>query len=71
MLVLSRKRGQKILLPDLGVTFTILEVRGDRVRVGISAPSGMMVHREEIWQRIQPISGEGVIGETRRGMSSL
>ena len=68
MLVLSRKCGQKILLPDLDVTFTILEVRGDQVRVGISAPSGMMVHREEIWQRIQHASGEGVIREAGRGM---
>lgn len=67
MLVLSRKCGEKILLPELDVTFTILELRGDRVRVGISAPRGMMIHREEFWQRIQPASGEGTIGETRRG----
>jgi len=53
MLVLSRKGGETIVLPQLGITLSILGIRGDRVRIGISAPSGIMVHREEVWHRIE------------------
>lgn len=53
MLVLSRKGGQTIVLPQLGITLSILGIRGDRVRIGISAPSGVTVHREEVWHRIE------------------
>jgi len=52
MLVLSRKTGEKIVIPDLGIELTVLEVRGDRIRLGISAPDNVKVHREEVWQRI-------------------
>jgi carbon storage regulator len=52
MLVVSRKKGEDIVVPEFDIVFTILEVRGDRVRVGISAPSDVQVHRREIWQRI-------------------
>lgn len=53
MLVLTRKYGEKIVLPDQELTLTVLEVRGDRVRLGIEAPPHIRVHRHEIWQRIQ------------------
>jgi carbon storage regulator len=52
MLVLSRKVGERIVVPDYDVTITVVAVRGDQVRLGISAPVDVAVHREEIWQRI-------------------
>jgi carbon storage regulator len=52
MLVVSRKPGQEIVVPHLGITFTILEVRGEHVRVGIQAPNHVEIHRREVWQRI-------------------
>jgi carbon storage regulator len=52
MLVLSRKRGEKIVIPQYNITLTVLEIRGDRIRVGITAPQDVPVHRQEIWQRI-------------------
>jgi carbon storage regulator len=52
MLVLGRKAGEKIVVPDCEVTFTILEVRGHRVRVGISAPASTAVYREEVWRQV-------------------
>jgi carbon storage regulator len=64
MLVLSRKCGQAILVPELGLALTVLDVRGDRVRLGISAPSGVIVHREEVWQRIQASAEEGAVQKT-------
>jgi carbon storage regulator len=49
MLVLSRKPGERILVPHCGVVITVVSVRGNRVRLGISAPDGVTVYREEIW----------------------
>jgi carbon storage regulator len=53
MLVLTRKCGEKVVMPEQDVVITVLEVRGDRVRLGIEAPANIRVHRQEIWQRIQ------------------
>lgn len=52
MLVLSRKRGEKIVLPQLGIELMVVEISGDRVRLGVAAPSDIAVYREEIWERI-------------------
>jgi carbon storage regulator len=47
MLVLSRKRDERILIGD-NIVITVVEVRGDKVRLGIEAPSEVPVHRHEI-----------------------
>ena len=52
MLVLSRKVGEQIVIGQ-GVTVTVLEVNGPRVRLGIVAPADVPVHRIEVCQRIQ------------------
>ena len=51
MLVLSRKRGEAIVI-DGGIKITILAVDGDRVKLGIVAPLEVPVHRAEVCQRI-------------------
>ena len=51
MLVLSRKRGEKIVVPQCGITVTVLQIGRQRVKVGISAPDGVTVHRAEVWLR--------------------
>jgi carbon storage regulator len=53
MLVLSRKCGEKIVLPEQNIVLMVLEVRGEQVRLGISAPSDVPIYREEIWERIK------------------
>lgn len=53
MLVLSRKVKEEIIMPQYGIILTVLEVRGDRVRIGISAPPDVEVHRREVWERMQ------------------
>ncbi len=55
MLILSRRTDESIVIGD-EVTITILSVKGKQVRIGITAPPDVSVHREEIYQRIQ--SGE-------------
>ena len=52
MLVLSRKRGEKIVIGE-HVTITVLEVRGDRVKLGFTAPAETPIHREEIHSRME------------------
>jgi carbon storage regulator len=51
MLVLSRKRGEGIVIAE-NVTVRILDVRGDRVKLGFVAPAETPIHREEIHQKI-------------------
>ena len=47
MLVLTRRDGQKIVLPALGVTFTVVRIEGDRVRIGVEAPKDVKILRNE------------------------
>jgi carbon storage regulator CsrA len=48
MLVLSRRHNEKILLPSVGASIEVLEIKGDRVRLGIDAPSTVTILREEL-----------------------
>ena len=52
MLVLSRQRDETIMIGD-DVELTIVDIRGDKVRVGISAPSSVSVHRKEVYEAIR------------------
>jgi len=52
MLVLSRKRNESIVINDT-ITITVIEIAGDRVRLGILAPAEIPVHRQEVWDAIQ------------------
>ena len=53
MLVLTRSVGERLIIGDGEITLTILDVRGNQVRIGIDAPKDVSVHREEIFLRIQ------------------
>jgi len=53
MLILTRRVDESILIGE-NVTITIVEISSTRVRIGIDAPKEIKVHREEIYQRIQP-----------------
>jgi len=68
MLVLSRKCGEKIVIPDQNIILTVLEVRGDRVRLGIEAPAAVPVHREEIWRRIQQFNDAVPVAASPQGV---
>jgi carbon storage regulator len=52
MLVLSRKKDETIMIGD-NVEITIVDVRGDKVRLGITAPKSIPVHRREVYDAIQ------------------
>ena len=52
MLVLSRHRDESIMIGD-DVVVTIVDIRGDKVRLGIEAPQHVPVHRQEVYEAIQ------------------
>jgi carbon storage regulator len=52
MLVLSRTRDETIMIGD-DIEITIVDIRGDKVRLGITAPSEIPVHRKEVYDAIQ------------------
>ncbi len=52
MLVLSRKKNESIVIND-DVTIVVVEIRGDKVRLGVEAPKEVPVHRKEVYDAIQ------------------
>jgi carbon storage regulator len=52
MLVLSRHRDESIMIGD-NIVITVVDVRGDKVRLGIDAPTDIPVHRQEVYDAIQ------------------
>lgn len=56
MLVLSRKKSERIRIGD-EVTICVVEIRGDKVRIGVDAPPDVSVHREEVFQAIRAAGG--------------
>ena len=52
MLVLSRKRGERIVIGP-NIELTIVDIRGNKVRLAVDAPRDVFIHRQEVYQRIQ------------------
>ncbi len=52
MLVLSRKVGEQIVIPNCEIVLTVVECRGNVVRLGIDAPAHVPIFRQELWQRL-------------------
>ena len=67
MLVLSRKKNESIVINN-DIVITVVEIRGDKVRLGIVAPKDVPVHREEVYEaihgvKVQPAGAGAVVGK--------
>lgn len=60
MLVLSRKKNESVVINN-DITVTIVEIRGDKVRLGVEAPKEVPVHRREVYDAIQRQARDTVI----------
>jgi carbon storage regulator len=68
MLVLGRKFGEKIIIGD-DIEIQVIDIRGDRIRIGVTAPSGISVHREEIYKLVK--ERERSDGGTEEGQAEV
>lgn len=57
MLVLSRKKNESIVINN-DITIVVVEIRGDKVRLGVEAPKEVPVHRQEVYEAIKRNGGE-------------
>lgn len=55
MLILGRKKDEQVIIStsDGDIQVVVVEIRGDRIRLGFAAPEHIEIHREEVWQAIQ------------------
>ncbi|MDP6545269.1 MAG: carbon storage regulator CsrA [Phycisphaerae bacterium] len=67
MLVLSRQRDQTIIIGD-DIEITVVDIRGEKVRLGISAPAHIPVHRKEVYESIK-LSDKGGHGGSVRSLA--
>ena len=54
MLVLSRKRSEQIVIGD-NIVITVVDIRGDKVRLGFEAPDEVPIHRQEVYEKLQRV----------------
>ncbi len=70
MLALSRKRNEALVINN-NVEITILEIKGEQVKLGISAPKDVPVYRKEVYLQIQEANKEAVNTDGLEGLKSL
>ncbi len=70
MLVLTRKKGQKLIIGD-NIEITILETKGDAVKIGINAPKSVSVYREEIYQEIKKSNQQALMSSSVSELDGL
>ena len=69
MLVLSRKRNESVVI-DGNIILTIVDIRGDKVRIGVEAPSTVPVHRKEVHEALKRESDSAISPSTNPNVAN-
>jgi carbon storage regulator len=64
MIVFNRRKGDSLVVPDCDLEVTIVAIKGDQVRLGITAPSTVAFYRKEIWLLLSQQKAVGVPNES-------
>lgn len=70
MLALTRKKGESLILNN-NIEITILEIRGDQVKIGVSAPKEVPIYRKEVYLQIQKENKEAANVDSLEALKSL
>lgn len=70
MLALTRKKGESLVINN-NVEITVLEVRGEQVKIGISAPKEVSIYRKEVYTQIQKENSEASSSEGLENLKNL
>ena len=70
MLALSRKKGEALVINN-NIEVTILEVKGDQIKLGISAPREVPVYRKEVYEQIQQSNKEAMAEQTPEAIKKI
>lgn len=70
MLALSRKRDEAIVIND-DIEVTVIEIKGDQVKLGISAPKSVPIYRKEVYVQIQAANKEAVESVDIKNLNSI
>ena len=70
MLALTRKKGESIMINN-DIEISILEIRGDQIKIGISAPKDVPVYRKEVYKQIKEETKEAVDAEALTALKDL
>ncbi|MBF8437857.1 carbon storage regulator CsrA [Halanaerobiaceae bacterium Z-7014] len=70
MLVLTRKKGEKIIIDD-NIELTVVEIEGNKVKLGIDAPKSIEIHREEVYRRIEEENKEAASSKDLSRLGNL
>ncbi len=68
--MLTRKRDESIIIGD-DIKITVVEVRGDQVKIGVEAPRVIPVHREEVYREIQEENRRAAVTEAAAGIQDI
>lgn len=70
MLALTRKKGESIIINN-NIEISILEMRGDQVKIGISAPKEVPVYRKEVYLQIQEENKAAITSESLEALKNI
>ena len=70
MLALSRKKNEALVINN-DIEITILDIRGDQVKIGISAPKGVPIYRKEVYLQIQEANKEAMSAANLEALKDL